>query len=86
MAQIGSAGSGGQLQGPRGICVGHDGRLYVADTSNNRISVFKTDGTFSHHKTGNMSSPWGIAMDNMERLHVTNYNLNAVTMFNSNGI
>ena len=87
LAQIGSAGSGeGQLQGPRGLCVGHDRRLYVVEGNSNRISVFKTDGTFSHHITGNMNSPWGIALDNMERLHVTNYNSSAVNVFESNGI
>ena len=86
LTQIGSAGSGeGQLQGPRGLCVGHDGRLYVAEATNSRISVFKTDGTFSHHITGKMNFQWGIAMDNMERLHVTNYNSNVVTVY-SNGI
>ena len=87
LAQIGSVGSGeGQLEGLRGICVGHDGRLYVTEATNNRISVFKTEGTFSHHITGNMNGPWGIAMDNMGRLHVTNCNSNTVTVLNSNGI
>ena len=87
LTQIGSAESGeGQLQGPRGICVGHDGRLYVAEATNNRISVFKTDGTFSRHITGTMNCPWGISMDNMGRLHVTNCNSNTVTVLNSNGI
>ena len=84
LAQIGSAGSGeGQLQGPRGLCVDHDWRLYVAEATNNRISVFKTDGTFSHI-TGNMKCP-GIATDNMGRLHVTNRNSNTVTVLDSNG-
>ena len=86
LAQIGSAGSGeGQLQGPRGLCVGHDGRLFVVEYTNNRISVFKTDGTFLHHITGNMIYPWGIALDNMGRLHVTNQNSNTVTVLDSNG-
>ena len=87
LAQIGSTGSGeGQLQRPRGLCVGHDGRLYVAEATNSRISVFKTDGTFSRHiATRTNSCPWGIAMDNTERLHVTNYTSNTVTVY-SNGI
>ena len=87
LTQIGSAGSGeGQLQAPRGLCVGHDGRLYVAEVTNNRISVFKTDGTFSHHITGSMNPPWGIAMDNLGRLHVTNHTSSTITVLDSNGI
>ena len=86
LAQIGSGRSGeGQLQGPRGLCVSHDGRLYVAETTNNRISVFKTDETFSHHITRNMNCPRGIATDNMGMLHVTSYNSNTVTVLDSNG-
>ena len=86
LAQIGSAGSGeGQLQRPRGLCVGHDGRLYVAETTNSRISVFKTDGTFSHHITGNMNSPMGIAMDDEGNIHATNNNSNSISVFTSDG-
>lgn len=43
----GSAGSGnGQFSAPRGIAVGATGRVFVADTGNNRIQVFESDGTF----------------------------------------
>ncbi|MBE2182318.1 MAG: TIGR03663 family protein [Anaerolineae bacterium] len=45
LRDIGSAGSSlGQLDEPAGIAVGTD-RLYVADTWNQRISVFALDGT-----------------------------------------
>ncbi len=44
---IGGAGGGpGQLQTPRGIAVGPDDLLYVADAGNNRIQVFQPDGQF----------------------------------------
>lgn len=34
------------LRGPIGVDVGADGKVYVAEDSNNRISVFNPDGTF----------------------------------------
>jgi predicted membrane-bound mannosyltransferase/DNA-binding beta-propeller fold protein YncE len=36
----------GQLNRPIGMAIGPDGSLYVAEESNNRISVFSADGTF----------------------------------------
>ncbi|KKM58503.1 hypothetical protein LCGC14_1549190 [marine sediment metagenome] len=34
------------LSDPRGICTGADGKIYVADHGNDRIAVFKPDGSF----------------------------------------
>ena len=55
----------GQLSEPRGICLNRDGRIYITEGENNRISVFEPDGTFAHHITGSkddgssLCSPWG---------------------------
>ena len=44
---IGSAGKAtGQLSSPRGIGVGPDGDIAVADLGNSRINVYGSDGTF----------------------------------------
>lgn len=44
---IGSGGSGaGQLDEPNGLAIHPDGRLFVADTWNRRVSVFTTEGVF----------------------------------------
>lgn len=42
---FGSKGSGpGELDDPEGICVGPGDNLYIADTNNNRIQVWNSDG------------------------------------------
>ncbi len=86
VATIGSRGTGnGQLQYPTGLCISSDGELYVAENSNNRVSVFKTDGTFIRHIQGNMNGPWGVAMDTTRNIHVSNYNSNVITVYNHEG-
>ncbi len=43
----GSEGSGpGQFRGPRGLALGDDGTLYVADANNHRIVALNQDGEF----------------------------------------
>jgi predicted membrane-bound mannosyltransferase/sugar lactone lactonase YvrE len=45
---VGSQGNAqGQLSFPRQVAIGPDGKVYVAEEFNNRISVFNPDGTFS---------------------------------------
>ncbi len=44
---IGEPGqAAGQLQAPRGIALGPDDLIYVTDSGNHRIQVFRTDGQF----------------------------------------
>ncbi len=86
VATIGSRGTGnGQLQTPRGLYISSDGELYVAERSNNRVSVFKTDGTFIRHIQGNMNGPWGVAMDTTRNIHVSNFNSSVITVYNHEG-
>ena len=81
----------GQLSGPRGICLDREGRIYIAEGTNNRISVFEPDGTFSHHISGsksdgsNLCSLWGVAFDPFGNLRVTNYGSNHVVIFTPEG-
>ncbi len=86
VATIGSRGTGnGQLLAPRGLCISADGELYVAENSNNRVSVFKTDGTFIRHIQGNMDGPWDVAMDTTGNIHVSNHNSSVITVYNHEG-
>ncbi len=65
----GNAGSGdGQFTAPRGLAVGPDGSLYVADAGNHRIQVFDQAGNFLFKwgsqgaGPGQFNEPWGIAV------------------------
>lgn len=45
--KFGTNGSGdGQMEGPFGIALSADGLLFVAEKHNNRVSVFRRDGSF----------------------------------------
>jgi uncharacterized protein (TIGR03663 family) len=73
---IGESGTADdQLQAPRGIALGPDGLLYVADSGAHQIKVFRTDGQFVRSWgglcdlggattgcTGQFKEPWGVAV------------------------
>ena len=42
-------GREGQLYNPRGLCTDYNGDVYVADSSNHRVSVFSKDLNFLIH-------------------------------------
>ena len=86
LSKFGSQGSGaGQLCSPRGICLDPDGRVFVSESNNSRVSVFNPDGTFVKHITGNLSSPWGVTFDPSGNLHVANYNSHSISVFTPEG-
>jgi DNA-binding beta-propeller fold protein YncE len=92
---IGQEGSSeGQFNAPRGMAMGLDGSLYVADSRNNRIQHFSTDGTllqawgtFSNilngeAPPGTFNEPWGIAVGPDGSVYVTdtwNYRIQKFT-------
>lgn len=62
--------------GPRSITVGPNGDVYVADTGNDRVQVFDTEGTFlrwvgeSGSGIGQLNEPVGIAVGQAGELYV----------------
>ena len=67
---IGGEGSdNGKFCRPWGICCDNEGRIYVADRSNNRIQVFENNGKFklkfghSGSKVGEFDRPASVAVD-----------------------
>jgi hypothetical protein len=62
LSSFGEFGSGaGQLSAPKQMAVAPDGDLYVADSGNDRISVFAGDGSFLRTITGDMDEPQDVA-------------------------
>ena len=84
--QFGSQGSGnGQLMHPLGITV-HDGKVYVGEYNNNRISVFQLDGQFSHIiGSGHLRNPHYIAVSSNDQLLVANAGHHCISIFTLDG-
>ena len=84
--QFGTHGSGnGQMKHPLGIIL-HNGKLYVTEWGNNRISVFQLDGQFSHIiGSCHLNKPYHIAVGTNDQLLVANYGLHCISIFTLNG-
>ena len=74
----------GQFSSPRGMSTDGKGNILVADYNNNRVQVFKEDGTFVQviKCDGN---PTDVAVDNEGKIHVTIHNQNHVQVFSPDG-
>jgi DNA-binding beta-propeller fold protein YncE len=88
--RAGSQGSGpAQLSFPLGIAVG-GGEVYVADASNNRISVYSTAGTFARSfgaaggGAGQLSFPFDLSVSSGE-VYVADQNNNRISVFSTDG-
>jgi tripartite motif-containing protein 71 len=80
--QWGSYGTGnGQFNNPNGIAVDSAGNVYVADTGNNRVQKFTSNGDYITQ--WGSSSPYGIAVDFNDNVYLTFYG--QVQKFTSNG-
>ena len=84
--QFGFLGSDNcQLKYPKGLIV-HNGKVYVADYSNGRISVFLTNGTF-HQIIGKqqLRSPHDVAITSNDELLVVDCTHNFIYRFTVDG-
>jgi sugar lactone lactonase YvrE len=86
-------GSGdGQFDWPRGVSVAPGGEVYIADTNNNRIQKFTSNGEYLAN-FGNIGSgngefyhPFGLAVSTAGEIYVADSGNNRIQRFNSNGI
>jgi len=75
----------GQLDYPTGISVA-SGLVYVADSHNKRISVFKTDGRFQCTiGSGILSKPYDVSIDDQKYVVVADMGHKCVYVFTSHG-
>lgn len=104
--QIGSAGAPGNAPGqfnfPRAVAVDSQGRIYVADSGNNRIQVFNPDGSFVRQwgstckldtkegcqgtGEGQFNEPWGIAVGADGSVYVSDTWNHRIQKFTNEGV
>ena len=82
----------GQFNSPQGIAVDSSGNVYVADTENQRIQKFTSNGVFvtkwgsQGSADGEFDSPYGVAVDNNNYVYVTDINNYRIQKFTTNGV
>ena len=75
-----------EFKQPRDVAVARDGTIYVSDTGNNRIQVFKADGEYiTEFGEDKLSAPAGICVDHDNRVLVVDHGNHRVCIFNSSG-
>lgn len=81
----------GEFNLPKDIAIGPDGRLYVVDSSNFRVQVFESDGTYVHTfgsigvQPGQFSRPKGVDTDPEGNVYVTDAAFGNFQIFNPEG-
>jgi DNA-binding beta-propeller fold protein YncE len=81
----------GYLYFPTYVAVDKDGRVYVADSMNSRISCFESDGTFVRTygkrgtRPGDFDKPKGIAFDTFGNLYAVDSSWSVVQIMNRDG-
>ena len=88
LSKWGSKGSGdGEFSNPHAIAVDGSGKVYVADTGNNRVQVFSSDGVYLGQwgsfgdGDGQFSNPQGIAADYSGNVYVADTGNDRVQVF-----
>ena len=74
----------GQFSSPRGMSTDGKGNILVADYSNNRVQVFKEDGTFVQDIKCDVH-PNDVAVDNEGKIHIAICNQHHVQVFSPDG-
>ncbi|XP_059478337.1 E3 ubiquitin-protein ligase TRIM71-like isoform X2 [Neocloeon triangulifer] len=84
--------SEGDLCRPWGVACDKEGRIVVADRSNNRVQVFEADGTFRHKfgsqgcSPGQFDRPAGVSVDTLGRIVVADKDNHRIQIFTFEGV
>ncbi len=76
------------LQQPHGIAAGPDGRIYVADTGNQRVLILSPTGEILKEIAGGSEpfvEPFDVAVDAQGRFYVLDATLGRLTVFDADG-
>lgn len=85
-----SGNSNGEFNGPVGVSVDSTGNVYAADSRNNRIQKFDSDGNFITKwgslgsGDGEFSGPDGIAVDTLGNVYVSDFWNDRIQVFSPN--
>ena len=84
-SKFGTKGHGnGQFSNPHGICIDQEGKVFVADSNNNRIQVFHDDNSFAYFFECD-EQPWEMVFDQSGHLHVISNGSKYVQVFTPKG-
>ena len=85
ISKFGSSGKGeGQFSDPHGLCIDPEGKVFVADYSNNCVQVFNEDDSFAYSFPC-QQNPWRMAFDYKGHLHVAAYGSHCIHVFTPEG-
>jgi NHL repeat-containing protein len=87
LASFGEFGSGvGQMREPGQIAVDGEGNVYVADSGNDRVSVYSGSGVFLRSfGEGQLDEPEDVALDDEGRAFVADSGNHRIAVFSSSG-
>lgn len=87
LASFGEFGTGlGQLNSPAQTTVGPEGDVYVADSGNDRVSVYSGSGAFLRSiGEGRLDHPEDVALDDSGRAFVADSGNHRIAVFSSGG-
>jgi sugar lactone lactonase YvrE len=90
LLSFGSGGSGaGQFRSPTAIAVSNSGMVFVADSSNRNVQIFRNDGVFLNALNGDnsarLSEPVSMAFDQRDYLYILDAARDSVFTYSSGG-
>jgi DNA-binding beta-propeller fold protein YncE len=87
LSSFGEFGSGvGQMRAPAQVAIGAEGDVYVADSGNDRVSVYSGGGAFLRSfGEGRLDEPQDIALDDDGRAFVADSGNHRIAVFSSTG-